>query len=84
MPDFDVDKHWNEQAQKFIGRKIVRARYMTHHEASEQGWNYRPLVLILDDGTIIWPSRDDEGNEAGALFGVDSSGNASDFPVLRR
>jgi hypothetical protein len=31
-------------------------------------------VLVLDDGTILYPSRDDEGNGPGALFGADRDG----------
>ena len=26
------------------------------------------LLYCLDDGTALWPSRDDEGNDAGVLF----------------
>ena len=32
------------------------------------GWDYQPLELFLDNGTILTPSMDDEGNNAGALF----------------
>ena len=32
------------------------------------GWDYQPCELHLNDGTIITPSADDEGNNAGALF----------------
>jgi hypothetical protein len=31
-------------------------------------WFERGIVLELDDGTSIFPSRDDEGNGPGALF----------------
>jgi hypothetical protein len=33
------------------------------------GWARRPLVIELDDGTLMFASRDDEGNDGGALFG---------------
>ena len=57
-----------------VGRKIVAARHMTPAEAKAQAWYQAAPVLELDDGTILFPSRDDEGNGAGALFGVDKKG----------
>ena len=78
-------KRWDDTAKKtFVGKTIVGARYMTKAEAEREGWNGRPLVLILDDddGTMIFPSRDDEGNGPGALFGSDKDGSFN-FPVMR-
>jgi len=78
----DTNKYWNEVAQKqFVGRKIVGARYMTEAEAEDMGWDQRPVVLILDDGNQIFPSRDDEGNDGGALFTTDKTNDV--LPVLR-
>ena len=37
-------------------------------EAEALGWSSRSVVMILDNGNIIYPSMDDEGNNAGALF----------------
>lgn len=65
-----------------MGRKIVGARYMLPNEARNHGWHRRPLVLILDDGTAIYPSSDDEGNDAGAIFGAGKDGSDKSFPVL--
>ena len=38
----------------------------------KEGWskNEIPMVLVLSSGTILYPSQDTEGNDAGALFGV--------------
>jgi hypothetical protein len=66
--------------RKLQGRKIVDARYMTQKEADQMGWYSRPLVLILDDGNLLYPSADDEGNDGGALFTNDKDNNG--FPVL--
>lgn len=57
------------------GQQIVEIREMTKEEAKEQGWDYclphqLPPVLILEDGTRIFPSQDDEGNGPGKLFGI--------------
>lgn len=71
---------WNERAQSLVGKKIVEARYMTPEEVEAQGWSQAVIVLIFDDGTYVYPSMDDEGNNGGALFG--SSGEY-DFPVIR-
>jgi hypothetical protein len=75
-----TDKQWVKDAEKaFLGKTIVGVRYMTQAECDEMGWRSRPLVLALNDGNLIWPSRDDEGNDAGALFCNDEPGC---FPVL--
>ena len=61
-------------AQPVFNRKIVDARQLTKKEVDEEGWNRSTTALILDDGTLIYPSQDDEGNDAGALFGKTRSG----------
>jgi len=75
------DKFWSDRANKFVGRKIVEARYMTEEEAEGMGWSYRPVVFFLDDGTQMFPSMDDEGNGAGSLFAGKGDENL-DMPVL--
>ncbi len=57
------------------GRTIVAVRKMRAAEAKREGWDLRwahgaPPVLVLDDGQVIYPSADDEGNGPGALFGA--------------
>jgi hypothetical protein len=41
---------------------------MNEQEKEMLGWNNRCVIISLDDGTSIYPSKDDEGNDAGALF----------------
>ena len=65
------------------GKKITEVRYMTKEEAAQMGWGRRPVVLELEDGSLFWPSRDDEGNEAGAMFGNTPDGKPVTLPVLR-
>jgi len=31
-------------------------------------WSSKPVCFQLDDGTWLYPSQDDEGNNGGALF----------------
>ena len=65
----DYAKVWSDKvAAELVGKAIVAVRYLTEEEREELGWYDRSVVLQLDDGTLIWPSRDDEGNGAGALF----------------
>lgn len=81
------EAYWNAYATKALtGKKIVNVRYMSKAEMDAHGWYNRALVIQLDDGTLIYPSQDDEGNGAGALFGQKpkKAGEESDltFPVL--
>jgi len=74
--------HWVKEAEEqLLGRKIVRVRYMTAEEAQDMDWYCRPVVMVLDDGNLIYPSCDDEGNNGGALF-TNNQANPV-LPVLR-
>jgi hypothetical protein len=61
------------------GRKIVKVRTMSIKEQLAEYWSpddLNPVVVLeLDDGSKIFPSRDYEGNGGGALFGVDTQKN---------
>jgi hypothetical protein len=50
------------------GKTIADVRYMTEDEAREMMWYHRPLVIIFTDGSYIFPSQDDEGNDGGAMY----------------
>lgn len=56
------------------GRTIVEVRHMTQEEVETEGWERPALALVLDDGTVIYPSQDDEGNGPGTLFGTTPTG----------
>lgn len=78
MKKTEVVNHWIDVAKKMLlHKKIVGVRYLLDEEMEMLGWDERCVVLILDDGNMIFPSCDDEGNRAGALFT-----NNSDQPVL--
>jgi hypothetical protein len=73
MPDNrkKLQKLWEDTARKALeGKTITRVRYMTDDEAKGIGWGYqgRAVMLILDDGSMVLPSVDPEGNGPGALF----------------
>lgn len=63
------------------GRTIESVRDMTDEEMSEEYWegNRKPPVIILDDGTKVFPSRDPEGNGAGSLFGRTPKGEGKRY-----
>ncbi len=76
-----IERKWIKDIEKvLLGKKIVSIRYMTKKEMKEMGWYKRPIILQLDDGNIIYPSMDDEGNNGGALFTNDQ--NLPTIPVF--
>ena len=69
----DVTKYWTDIAKKqLLNRKIVDVRYLTEEEVDSLGWDQKCVVMVLDDGNMIYPSQDDEGNGAGSLFTCNS------------
>jgi hypothetical protein len=78
-----VRAYWNDQAKnRLLGRKIIGVRYMTEEERESMGWESSPAVLMLDDHSIWFPSRDDEGNGAGSLFGQSANNEDIGLPVI--
>jgi len=68
--EVSIEKKCTDHAEKhLVGRTITQVRYMSEEETKDMGWYKRPLVINLDDGTMLIPSMDDEGNDGGALFG---------------
>ena len=77
-----IEKRWTKYAEKhLLGRSISRVRYLDKDEAEHLGWHQRSLLLELDNGTIVFMSRDDEGNDGGTLFGMTTDEELT-FPVL--
>ncbi len=78
-----LDEKWTQYAHKhLVGRKITNVRYLSQEEADNLGWGKRCVVLHLNDGSLIFPSKDDAGNDAGTLFGQgppDDEGKAEDI-----
>jgi hypothetical protein len=75
-------KYWTKVASdQLLEKKIVAVRYMTKEEATTVcGWEARPVVLQLDDGNLIYPSMDEEGNGPGVFF--TNNPDHSILPVL--
>ena len=81
MTEKELNTRWEATANKILlGKKIVAIHWMDKEEADEvYGWYKRPIKLEFDDGTLIVPQQDDEGNDGGAL----AVGNDKMLPVLR-
>lgn len=57
------------QQVELIGVRIANIRPMTKKEQTAEGW-FRPATVIeLENGVKLYASRDDEGNDAGMIFG---------------
>ena len=62
-------KHWAKLAKDLlVGKKVVNCDYLSEQEMEMLGWDKSALVIFFDDGTHIYASADDEGNDGGALF----------------
>lgn len=63
----------SKKISPLIGQKIVDIRQMTEEEIKEEGWddgyNSNTAVIVLSKGTILYASRDEEGNGPGVMFG---------------
>jgi hypothetical protein len=51
-----------------IGKKIVNVRPMTPGEARTTGFYKKPFIFVLNDGSLLIPQSDDEGNDGGAVM----------------
>jgi hypothetical protein len=62
--------------KELLGKKIVEIRHLTTDEMDEYGWEgEEPAVaLVLDDGTLLFSSRDEEANGPGVIFGKEPDG----------
>lgn len=69
MAKVNPDQQHNMNAEsKLVGKSIKRVSYLTKEDASNMMWYKRPIVIEFDDGTMIIPQMDDEGNDGGALL----------------
>lgn len=62
-----------------IGKTITSVRPMTREEMEEYGWEdcrFPPAIIILNDGSKLLPSKDEERLDPGVFFIEDSSGTA--------
>jgi hypothetical protein len=72
------------KTKPLVGQKIKAVRAMTTKEMEKQHWaqdnlEMPPVVVVLEDGTKLFPAMDSEGNGHGCLFGQTKGGR--DFYV---
>ena len=80
----ECQQYWTEfAAQHLVGKRVVDVRYLSISESREFRWHCRPLVLQFDDGSVVFPSRDDGGHDGGALLGQSRDREPLTFPVIR-
>jgi hypothetical protein len=74
-----MNDQWHKDAKKhLVGRTIVKVEWLSPKRTEKLlGWTNQPCEIYLDNGTILTPSADDEGNDAGAIFT-----NIKEMPVL--
>jgi hypothetical protein len=85
MLEKDIETQWTNTASSLmLGRKVTGVRYLTSSEAKDLDWYSRSIVITLSakgkPDIHVYPSRDDEGNDAGALFTTDEK--EPTLPVL--
>lgn len=68
MSQSSPSDQWAARLKPLMGRTIVGVRYLGDPEIHQLGIARHPVCLQLDDGALLWPMSDDEGNDAGALF----------------
>jgi hypothetical protein len=57
---------------EIIGQTIKEIRPMTQREQDKEGWSRGTTVIVLGNGVLLYASRDEEGNDAGAMFGANN------------
>ena len=70
-PAFPPTNYAADEARKsLLGKKVILVRALTGEELNGLDWQYDAdlaIVLVFDDGTLVLPMRDPEGNGAGFL-----------------
>jgi len=56
------------------GQTIVMIRPMNEQEIENEGWCAETTVIVLNNGTKLYASMDEEGNGPGCMFGVTKDG----------
>jgi hypothetical protein len=74
MTKATTENYWTGIASAQLkGRTVKAVRYMSEEEAQEMMLDSRPVAIFFDDGSFVFPMRDDEGNDGGALFTSDDA-----------
>ena len=64
MTNEELSKSWQTRIEKYLlGKSIIKVEYMSKKDADEQGWSKRPIQILLNNGTWLTITSDDEGND---------------------
>lgn len=75
---YTLTESWAKRIEKYlVGRTIVKVDYCSEELADEQGWHCQPIQILLDNGTWLTPTSDDEGNNGGAIHT-----NIKELPIV--
>ena len=65
----EITKKWEDRFSVVLAGKTIKSvRYLYTVEKRDLGWFKKTLVIFFTDGSFIFPSSDNEGNDAGAFF----------------
>lgn len=63
-----------DEAKQLIGKKVVDVVPLSNADKEQLMWDDysgdSAIAIVFDDGTLVIPMRDDEGNGAGVLMYV--------------
>jgi hypothetical protein len=79
MSQTTLQTKWAAKLKPLVGRTIVGVRYLNTGKAGLLGITHHPVCLQLDDGALLWPMADDEGNDADALF-IQAGAKTAELP----
>ena len=75
--------HWGGLASKFlVGKTIKHVRYMNDKELEDLGFETSNLAIFFEDGSFMYASMDDEGNDSGVICTNDP--NTECYPSIAR
>ena len=66
-----------------VGLRIEGVSMLDSAALREHAWHRSPVVLELDDGSTMYPSSDEEGNDAGAILVIGRDRSSLVLPPLR-
>ena len=81
----NLKKLWGDKANKLLkGLVVEKVEYLSKEEMAHDfdWWSNATIKITFTNGLVIIPSRDDEGNDGGALFGQSKDGKDWTFPVI--
>ena len=59
---------WQKKIEThLLGKSIIKVEYMSQDDADAHGWTNRPIQFLLNNGVWLTITKDDEGNDGGAI-----------------